>query len=71
MKLKKLVPLMTEDFLITDLDENITYSVDNADAIENQAISEQLSKRIISISSFYDQVLVRLSYNAKRKTERR
>jgi len=60
MKLKKLVPLMTEDFLITDLDENITYGVDNADAIENQAISEQLSKRIISISSFYDQVLVKV-----------
>ena len=60
MKLKKLVPLMTEDFLITDLDENITYGVDNADAIENQAISEQLSKRIISISSFYDQFLVKV-----------
>lgn len=60
MKLKKLVPLLDEDFLITDLNENITYGVDHAEAIDNQAISDQLNKQIISVSSFYDQILVKV-----------
>ena len=60
MKLKKLAPLLSNDFLITDLDENVTYGVDGAEALYNQAISEQLEKQVISVSSFYDQVLVKV-----------
>lgn len=61
MKLKKLVPLLSNDFLINDLDEGITYAVDDGIAtLDNAVVSEQLEKKIISVSSFYDQVLVKV-----------
>lgn len=61
MKLKKLVPLLQNDFLISDLDEQFTYSADAGTAtLHNAHISKQLEKKIISVSSFYDQVLVKV-----------
>ena len=61
MKLKKLIPLLKDDFLVCDLDEGLTWAVDSHFATEdNEAVSNQLEKKIISVSSFYDQVLVRV-----------
>lgn len=61
MKLKKLAPLLIGDILISDLDEELTYPVDAGTATAHNAkISKQLEKKIISVSSFYDQVLVRV-----------
>lgn len=61
MKLKKLAPLLQNDFLITDLDEEFTYSADGGTAALHSArISKQLEKKVISVSSFYDQVLVKV-----------
>ena len=61
MKLKKLIPLLDNDFLVCDLDEGLTWTVDNRNATyDNASVSKQLEKKIISVSSFYDQVLVRV-----------
>lgn len=61
MKLKKLIPLLKDDFLVCDLDDGLTWTVDSNFATkDNEKISKQLEKKIISVSSFYDQVLVRV-----------
>lgn len=61
MKLKKLVPLFDSDFLISDMDDGVTYAVEcGIGILDNKAISKQLEKKIISVSSFYDQVLVKV-----------
>lgn len=61
MKLKKLIPLLKDDFLVCDLDEGLTWTVDVGNASsDNDTVSKQLEKKIISVSSFYDQVLVRV-----------
>jgi hypothetical protein len=61
VKLKKLIPLLKDDFLVCDLDEGLTWTVDSHFATEdNSTVSNQLEKKIISVSSFYDQVLVRV-----------
>ena len=53
MKLKKLIPLLKDDFLVCDLDEGLTWTVDSHFATEdNAAVSKQLEKKIISVSSF-------------------
>lgn len=61
MKLKKLIPLLKDDFLVCDLDDGLTWTVDGRNASsDNDTVSKQLEKKIISVSSFYDQVLVRV-----------
>ncbi len=60
MKFKKLASLLSGDFLISDLDENVTYGIDSHEDIYTQVVSPLLEKKVISVSSFYDQVLVKV-----------
>lgn len=59
MKLNKLIPLLCEDALVMDLDSNVTYSIDK-DVSKGDEMFRVLEKKIISVSSFYDQVLVKV-----------
>lgn len=59
MKLSKLIPLLCEDALVMDLDSNVTYNIDK-DVSKGDEMFRVLEKKIISVSSFYDQVLVKV-----------